>query len=78
MGAELVGHEFHYSHCVAAAGAEPPLALSMTRGSGMLHGRDGLLSDNTFASYTHIHALSTPWWAENFVRAARAHKSEAR
>lgn len=75
LGARFKGHEFHYSHCLAGSGPPPRSALSMLRGQGMLDGRDGLLSHNTFASYTHIHALGCPWWAENFVRAARRRKS---
>ena len=75
VGSELVGHEFHYSRCVAAGAPAPPMALAMRRGSGMLDGRDALLAGNTFAAYTHIHALGTPWWADRFVSAARARKA---
>ncbi|WP_461208899.1 cobyrinate a,c-diamide synthase [Desulfocurvus sp. DL9XJH121] len=79
LGAEIQGHEFHYSCCAAGPGTgnRPPLVLSMDRGQGMLDGCDGWLADNTFASYTHIHALACPWWAGNFVRAARAFKARA-
>ncbi|MBI5518473.1 MAG: cobyrinate a,c-diamide synthase [Desulfovibrio sp.] len=72
LGAHVAGHEFHYSACTepSSAAALPPLALKMLRGHGMLSGRDGLLSDRTFASYTHIHALGAPHWATAFVRAA--------
>jgi cobyrinic acid a,c-diamide synthase len=47
----------------------------MDRGAGMLSGMDGVVSGNTFAAYTHIHALGAPHWAENFVRAAERAKS---
>lgn len=75
LGAALKGHEFHYSMCLAQGhlleGGQPPtFALTMTRGTGMVGGRDGILADNTFAAYTHIHALGTPHWAPAFVRAA--------
>ncbi|WP_243312158.1 cobyrinate a,c-diamide synthase [Fundidesulfovibrio agrisoli] len=77
VGAVLRGHEFHYSKCLAQSrytghGESPVLALRMERGSGMLDGMDGAVSGNTFAAYTHIHALGVPHWAENFVRAAAA------
>ncbi|GAB6038178.1 cobyrinate a,c-diamide synthase [Fundidesulfovibrio butyratiphilus] len=76
LGHTLLGHEFHYSRCLARSsytghGAKPTFALEMQRGSGMLNGRDGVIFQNTFAAYTHIHALSAPHWAPNFVRAAR-------
>lgn len=72
MGARLSGHEFHYSACTEPdpAASLPPLALRMLRGHGMLSGRDGMLAADTFASYTHIHALGAPHWAPSFVRAA--------
>jgi cobyrinic acid a,c-diamide synthase len=70
VGAHIAGHEFHYSSCAEPTSPLPPTALKMLRGHGMLAGRDGLVSRQTFASYTHIHALGTPHWAPNFVRAA--------
>ena len=78
VGQTLKGHEFHYSRCLAESrytghGNRPLFALKMNRGAGMLHGLDGVLAGNTFAAYTHIHALGAPHWAVNFVReAARA------
>ncbi len=76
LGTTLLGHEFHYSRCLARSsytghGDKPAFVLEMQRGSGMLEGRDGILIGNTFAAYTHIHALGAPHWAPNFVRAAR-------
>ncbi len=76
LGTRLVGHEFHYSACAEPAREEgvdaegPRLALRMLRGHGMVAGRDGLLLGNTFAAYTHIHALGAPHWAPAFVNAA--------
>jgi len=76
LGARLSGHEFHYSACTEPSRPAdlPATALKMLRGRGMLAGRDGLVSGNTFAAYTHIHALGTPHWAPNFVRAAAAYR----
>ena len=85
MGTVLRGHEFHYSKCQAAIGScpgdVPPLpgpeafALVMERGVGMLAGLDGLVTANTFAAYTHIHAEGAPHWAPNFVAAASAYRA---
>ena len=82
VGTVLRGHEFHYSKCQAAlgtcSGAGPGLpgaeafALAMERGVGMLDGLDGLVTANTFAAYTHIHADGAPHWADHFVAAALA------
>lgn len=74
-GSVLSGHEFHYSQCLSdIPSAELPMTMRMERGTGMVDGLDGYFANNTFACYTHIHALGTPWWAENFVRAAKAFK----
>lgn len=72
LDAVVTGHEFHYSACAEPSPADsvPPTALKMLRGRGMLAGRDGLVAHNTFAAYTHIHALGVPHWAPAFVRAA--------
>lgn len=77
VGFELPGHEFHYSRCLASLDDVPApdpgaFCLDMQRGSGMLHGLDGILHDATFAAYTHIHALGAPHFATNFVAAAAA------
>jgi len=79
QGTLLKGHEFHYSKCLAQShftghGEKPVMALEMRRGAGMLDGMDGVMVRNTFAAYTHIHALGAPHWAEGFVRAAAAFK----
>ncbi|KHK02118.1 cobyrinate a,c-diamide synthase [Desulfovibrio sp. TomC] len=83
VGTVLRGHEFHYSKCQAALGAcagsggpglpgAESFALAMERGVGMLDGLDGLVTANTFAAYTHIHADGAPHWADHFVAAALA------
>ncbi|MDP3428286.1 MAG: cobyrinate a,c-diamide synthase [Humidesulfovibrio sp.] len=78
LGAHITGHEFHYSACMdpALPTLAPPTALKMLRGQGMINKRDGLVLNNTFASYTHIHALGTPHWAPNFVRAALEYRQK--
>ncbi|WP_158269645.1 cobyrinate a,c-diamide synthase [Desulfonatronum sp. SC1] len=73
-GLEFTGHEFHYSKCVTPLPPEMSFALEMQRGSGIDQNRDGLIFRNTFACYTHLHALGVPTWAVNFVAAARRHQ----
>jgi len=77
-GMNLKAHEFHYSHCPVPAEGLGDLCLELSRGQGMGGGRDGLLARNTFAAYSHIHALGAPHWAPGFVAAARACKARMR
>ncbi|WP_319762038.1 cobyrinate a,c-diamide synthase [Maridesulfovibrio sp.] len=76
VGTEIIGHEFHYSLCVNNNESDPKYALDMSRGKGMAEGFDGLIRDNIYAGYNHIHALSMPCWANNFVKAAAAFKKK--
>ncbi len=76
-GSEIRAHEFHYSHCPALPADETSLCLRLSRGTGMGGGLDGILQRNTFAAYSHIHALGVPHWAPRFVEAARAYRASA-
>lgn len=69
-GIRLRGHEFHYSR-VLAHGTIPPTACRVIRGAGCFTGRDAAVVGNTWAAYTHLHALATPEWAQGMIRAAR-------
>ncbi len=75
VGTELRGHEFHYSRIVLQ-GTAPLTACQVRRGSGVLDGRDGLVTGNVWAAYTHLHALATPEWGFGMVTAARRFASE--
>jgi cobyrinic acid a,c-diamide synthase len=70
QGDMIKGHEFRYSTVLSWQGNPADLALTMNRGVGFKDGRDGLVYNNVFALYTHIHALSTPQWAGNLVARA--------
>lgn len=70
QGTTVLGHEFHYSVCLAEGAGDVEFAMKMVRGNGMLNKRDGLLYQNTLAGYNHIHALAVPDWATRFVEAA--------
>jgi cobyrinic acid a,c-diamide synthase len=72
-GTKLLGHEFHYSRAAGPLGGDT--VLSVERGSGLGHGRDGLCVNNVVATYMHLHALGTRGWAEGLVRAALRRRS---
>jgi cobyrinic acid a,c-diamide synthase len=74
VGAELRGHEFHYSRI--AEGERPETACAVLRGAGCHGGRDGVIVGNVWAGYTHLHATGTPEWAPALVRAARNYISD--
>jgi cobyrinic acid a,c-diamide synthase len=74
IGTQLKGHEFHYSRVLQWRGTDNDLAFNMNRGAGFINHRDGVCYKNVLATYTHIHALGTPSWAEAMVRNATAYK----
>jgi cobyrinic acid a,c-diamide synthase len=73
-GTELRGHEFHHSRVTNLGVVE--FAYRLTRGTGIVEGWDGVVVGNVLASYTHLHALSAPGWADRFV--SRAHEYRER
>jgi cobyrinic acid a,c-diamide synthase len=70
QGAVLRGHEFHYSRIVSGSESVTS-ACAVVRGTGCDAGRDGLVTQNVFAAYTHLHATATPQWASGILTAAR-------
>lgn len=72
LGAEVRGHEFHYSRVVDPGAAR--FAYRLDRGRGIEGGRDGLILGNVLAAYTHLHALGAPGWAGGLVARARAYR----
>jgi cobyrinic acid a,c-diamide synthase len=70
QGAVLRGHEFHYSRIVSGSEAVTS-ACAVLRGTGCGSGRDGLVTPNVLAVYTHLHATATPQWAAGILNAAR-------
>lgn len=73
-GTIIKGHEFHYSKVLSWHGDEDSLVFDMKRGKGITDKKDGALYKNVLATYTHIHALGIPSWADSFVRLARSCK----
>jgi cobyrinic acid a,c-diamide synthase len=76
QGTILRGHEFRYSRIVSK-GDMPQTACAVRRGTGAFDKRDGLILDNVWASYTHLHAVASPEWAAAMVRVAQKHHYES-
>ncbi len=72
-GTQLRGHEFHYSRLVNMGDLH--CAYRIIRGNGIDGINDGFIYKNVLASYTHLHALGAPCWAQNFVKLAAARKN---
>jgi cobyrinic acid a,c-diamide synthase len=77
VGTELKGHEFHYSKVLEWRGAEKDLVFRMKRGLGFFDHQDGVRYKNVLATYTHLHALGSPSWAEAVVRNAIAYQNKS-
>ena len=78
VGTEIRGHEFHYSQVLKWRGNDRDLAFSMKRGVGVINKRDGLCYKNVLATYTHIHALGTPFWAHAMVQNAISYRNKSK
>jgi cobyrinic acid a,c-diamide synthase len=76
VGTVLHGHEFHYSAVTDFAGELlENSAFAMRRGKGIKDSRDGICYKNVLATYTHIHALGSPVWADGLVGCAIKYKN---
>jgi cobyrinic acid a,c-diamide synthase len=78
VGTTLKGHEFHYSRVTRFGLSPESLAFAMGRGSGIMDRKDGVCYKNTLATYSHVHAVGTPDWAEGLIRRALAYQRELR
>jgi cobyrinic acid a,c-diamide synthase len=76
-GTEIKGHEFRYSSPVSWPAQPEELVMRMERGVGFMAGRDGLVTNNVLALYTHVHAVGTPSWAAALAGAAHRHATAA-
>ncbi|WP_026259511.1 cobyrinate a,c-diamide synthase [Desulfobacter curvatus] len=74
-GELLRGHEFRYSKVISIDYDDTAMAFKMTRGKGILEKKDGFFRDNTFGTYTHIHALGSTSWAPSLIEKARRFKT---
>ena len=76
VGTEIRGHEFHYSRVLHWTGDDKDLIFRMQRGVGITKDKDGICYKNVLATYTHIHSLGTPLWADALVANAMAYKKK--
>jgi len=74
IGTEIRGHEFHYSRVLHWTGDDKDLVFRMQRGVGITEDKDGICYKNVLATYTHIHSLGTPQWAQALMNNAIAYK----
>ncbi|MCA1794655.1 MAG: cobyrinate a,c-diamide synthase [Desulfobacteraceae bacterium] len=75
IGDVLKGHEFRYSKILKIDFQDHEMAFTMERGKGILDKKDGFFKNNTFGTYTHIHALGSVSWAPSLVANARTYKA---
>ncbi|MCD1295705.1 cobyrinic acid a,c-diamide synthase [Methanocella sp. CWC-04] len=65
-GISYKGHEFHYSKVECESSAR--FAIRMTRGKGIMDGRDGMYEHNAMGSYTHAYFNNE--FADSLLRSA--------
>ena len=68
------GHEFHYSKVEYTGSNSNDFAFSMRRGVGITGKYDGLLKNNTLASYIHTHTACLQDFGYNFTQSAYENK----
>lgn len=67
-GRQYHGHEFHYSKVEYTGSNKKDFAFEMKRGVGITGKYDGLMKNNTVASYIHTHTSCLPEFAYNFTQ----------
>lgn len=72
------GHEFHNSRVINLETQNCEFAFRVLRGHGINGEYDGIRYKNVVAVYNHIHAVSEPDWARQFVELARTTSKLAR
>ena len=75
-GLKFWGHEFHYSTLLQIKNGR--FAYRIQRGQGIDGLGDGIIYKNVLASYTHLHALGVPMWADAFVSLALHQRKHGR
>lgn len=74
-GEVVRGHEFRYSKVLSIDYDDTAMAFRMIRGKGIIEKKDGFFKDNTFGTYTHIHALGATGWAPSLIAQAKRFKA---
>ncbi|MEW6109579.1 MAG: cobyrinate a,c-diamide synthase [Nitrospirota bacterium] len=77
-GVVLKGHEFHYSRVINEVNKKGlRFSFRMKRGKGIFDNMDGLCYKNVLATYTHLHALGSPEWADGLIKQALLYKKKS-
>jgi len=63
----IAGHEFHYS-ALENLPADVKFAYKVKRGAGINGEADGIVINNTLASYAHLRDTAANHWAQRFVQ----------
>lgn len=74
-GVLFKGHEFHHS-VILELDPGTRFAYRLDRGTGITSGLDGMLTSNTLAAYTHLHAASYVPFAAKFVESCAVYKEK--
>lgn len=76
-GETFRGHEFHYSYLRSLdRNGRYSFVFNVLKGKGIVSDHEGICYKNVLATYTHVHAIGTPAWAEGVVRAASVFKEK--
>jgi cobyrinic acid a,c-diamide synthase len=70
---QVWAHEFHHAEMINIA-ADSRFAWSVVRGAGIVGGRDGIVTGNVLASFSHLRDTSAHHWTERFAAFVRHHK----
>lgn len=71
---EIQGHEFHYSELINLS-KDMNFAYQIKRGCGVDKKHDGIKVNNLIGAYAHLHAISVPEWAVQFVEFIKHQKT---
>ncbi|MBI4826710.1 MAG: hydrogenobyrinic acid a,c-diamide synthase (glutamine-hydrolyzing) [Nitrospirae bacterium] len=75
-GCILKGHEFHYSKVTDIGNKQPDMCFNVKRGKGITENMDGICYKNVLATYTHLHAIGSPEWADGIINCAIKYKDQ--
>lgn len=76
VGTNLKGHEFHYSRVLDWDSCRMTPVFRMVKGFGLDGLGDGIVYKNVLATYTHLHALGSPGWAQALGEKAGRYQEE--
>lgn len=74
-GAQIRGHEFHYSEWVQPDEFSSPAYAIKMRGGNELR-QEGFASGNILASYVHVHFASNQDVSQNFVNVCQRWRTQ--